>query len=129
MPLKVSSVLLLFGLALGLFSGPAAACSRPGTPNNVIAIPIASRTVKVEWTNTASETVWWDYDVRDNGVPIALRPGGNPPRADTRGFRYSNNFMIESGHTLCARLRARTEPGTRGCVSKLFSAFACAQAF
>jgi hypothetical protein len=85
MPLKVPNLLLLFGMVLGSFSSPAAAgCgSRPGTPSDVIAIAIAPQTIKVEWTNTASETVWWDYVLTDNGAPINLRPGVTP-RARTR---------------------------------------------
>ena len=126
-----------FGLAaivLGaLASLPArAGCDRPGTPTNVTANPVFGviGMVHVEWTNTASEEVWWDYDVTHNGVRVPQR-AGMPPRVGEgqAGWRFGNNFSPGQGVTACYRLRARTAPGPKGCVSKIFSNTACATAF
>jgi len=130
MTLKLVSLLFVTGVASTLFVSPAAAScgDRPGTPTNVTATPVFPGMIRVEWTNTASETVWWDYDVRHDGVLIPQR-AGQPPRADGMlGWRIQNNFAPGQGVWACYRLRARTAPGTKGCVSQIFSNWACARA-
>jgi hypothetical protein len=74
MALKFAGSIFATNLVIGLFSCPAmAGCGdRPGTPTNVTANPVFGvfGMVRVEWTNTASEEVWWDYDVTHNGARV-----------------------------------------------------------
>jgi hypothetical protein len=74
MALKFAGSIFATSLVIGLFSCPAmAGCGdRPGTPTNVTANPVFGvfGMVRVEWTNTASEEVWWDYDVTHNGARV-----------------------------------------------------------
>ena len=133
MTLKFAGWLFATSLVIALFSCAATAgCGdRPGTPTNVTANRVFGvfGVVHVEWTNTASEEVWWDYDVTHNGVRVPQR-AGMPPRvaAGQVGLRFGNSFSPGYGVTACYRLRARTAPGPKGCVSKIFSNTACARA-
>jgi hypothetical protein len=146
MALRLASLLFACGVALTLFLSPASAgcSSRPGTPTNVTARATWPGAILVEWTDTADETVWWDYDVTElrrscsfingqrhcrwRGVNIPQR-AGQPPRADgLKGWRLQNTFLPGSGVSQCYRIRARTGPGAEGCVSEIFSNTACATA-
>ena len=75
-------------------SSPARACDRPGTPTNVTAFSRFPGSITIEWTNTASEEVWWDYDVRHNGVSVPQR-AGMPPRVASGQirWRFQNHFF------------------------------------
>ena len=133
MTLKFAVSIFATNLAIAICSCSAiAGCGdRPGTPIKVTANPVFGvfGVVHVEWTNTASEEVWWDYDVTHNGVRVPQR-AGMPPRvaAGQVGLRFGNSFSPGYGVTACYRLRARTAPGPKGCVSKIFSNTACARA-
>ena len=133
MTLKFAVSIFATNLAIAVCSSSAiAGCGvRPGTPIKVTANPVFGvfGVVHVEWTNTASEEVWWDYDVTHNGVRVPQR-AGMPPRvaAGQVGLRFGNSFSPGYGVTACYRLRARTAPGPKGCVSKIYSNTACAKA-
>src|SRR5262245_48081576 len=107
------------GVALTLFVSPAAAScgDRPGTPTNVTATSFFRGMIQVEWTNTASESpLWWDYEVFENGQRVPQRAGLPPIANGMQGWRLENNFLPGPGVWGCYRLRARTGPGTQGCV-------------
>lgn len=107
----------------------ARACSdRPGTPTGVTA-HVTSQIppmIQVRWTNTASETVFWDVEMTDGAGAIAQALPAGIGRGDTGvGLPVSNTYTVEHGVTRCFRVRARTERHTEGCVSEIWSNRAC----
>jgi hypothetical protein len=114
--------------AFGAMPAMAACSDRPGTPTNVTARMTSESppTVQVSWTNTASETVWWDVERTDASGRADPLPAGIG-RGDTgKGLRISNSYSIPAGETRCFRVKARTARGTQGCVSAIWSNRACA---
>jgi len=114
--------------AFGAMPAMAACGDRPGTPTNVTArmTSEAPPTVHVSWTNTATETVFWDVEMTAPSGKVNPLPAGIG-RGDTgKGLRISNSYSIRAGATLCFRVKARTARGTSGCVSALWSNRACA---
>ena len=121
--------------ALATASAANAACSdRPGTPNRVKAEPFAHSprdTILFTWFDTtrASERVWHDIEVTDGkgrlvqsltGVGIGAMSGGGKQQSEKQFSGLAPNT------TRCFRIRARDEAGTKGCVSKIWSARVCA---
>jgi hypothetical protein len=112
------------------------ACDRPGTPDDVKAVARVStdaegrwiRQMVLSWRNTAStgETVWWDIETTDGaGVVVpGLRLRGRP--ANYYHQPLYNVLNVERSITRCFRIKARTGPGTEGCVSERWSARVCA---
>jgi hypothetical protein len=118
---------------LGATSANASCNDRPGTPTNVTADPSppsTAPTIGVSWSNTANndETVFWDVEVTDgHGRAVQDEPRPGAGRGDRgRGLRVSNTYSAPPGVTRCFRVKARTEPGTQGCVSEIWSNQACA---
>jgi hypothetical protein len=131
--MRTQSMATLAGTAMlaAAFLAPAAmaACSdRPGTPTNLSARMTSESppTVQVSWTNTATETVFWDVEMTDSRGKVFPLPAG-VGRGDTgKGLRASNSYSIPAGETRCFRVRARTARGTAGCVSQIWSGKVCA---
>jgi hypothetical protein len=123
----------LAALAALAAAGAAHACSdRPGTPNNIKVEPALGReatALRVSWTNTASQRVWWDFEVTDQaGRAVKMKGGmgGIGPAATTKGTTQTKDFVLnKSGTTRCFRIRARTGPFASGCVSEQWSARVC----
>jgi hypothetical protein len=131
MATKLISVLLVAMMLSTTFArGLAhAACSdRPGTPNNVRAVPLTQTEIQVRWRNTASERVWWDVEMRgsENGPVIPL-PAGVGRGEQGFGLESSNVYSVPgAGTRRCFRVKARTGPHTEGCLSAQWSGQACA---
>ena len=68
--IRISLAAVLIAVSALAASPAAAACGdRPGTPNNVKVELVAGRESDVllfRWNNTASERVWWDFEITDN---------------------------------------------------------------
>ena len=124
MTLKFAVSIFATNLAIALCSSSAiAGCGdRPGTPTNVTANPVFGvfGMVRVEWTNTASEEVWWDYDVTHNGVRVPQR-AGMPPRvaAGQVGLRFGNSFSPGYGDSMLSLARADRAWAEGMCVENL----------
>ena len=106
-----------------------AACSdRPGTPTNVTAriTQVVPAIIQVTWTNTASEQVWWDVEMTDGTGRVAEPLPAGIGRGDSvKGMTATNSYQVPNGVTRCFRVKARTERGTGGCVSQVWSNRAC----
>ena len=122
----------------GLAGSPGAACSdsdRPSAPDMVTVENRDSRdasgqTVRemlLKWRNTASngERVFWDVEVTNGaGRVVNSITGGLRPSSSHHEPRF-NSFLVGPGEFRCYRIRARTGPGTSGCVSPAFSPKVC----
>jgi hypothetical protein len=117
-----------FTTALGVMPTMAACGDRPGTPTNVTARMTSESppTVHVSWTNTATETVWWDLEMTDASGKVHPLPAGIGRGETGKGLRSSNSYSLPAGETRCFRVKARTGRGTSGCVSAVWSNRACA---
>ena len=108
--------------------------SRPGTPNEVKAEALSATSIRFSWRNTTSRahvgqhTMYFDISVRDGkGNQVGKDMGGHGPFTVTYGSRSHQDFdRLATPQTLCFKIRARTERGTKGCVSQVFSAQVCA---
>ncbi|MBV9655376.1 MAG: RICIN domain-containing protein [Acetobacteraceae bacterium] len=81
----------------------------------------------MSWTDTASETVFWDVEMTDETGQTAEALPAGAGRGDTGvGLRVSNSYTVPGGVTRCFRVKARTERGTQGCLSEKWSNRACA---
>ena len=121
-----------------------AACgSRPGTPNEVKAELIGQDKIRFSWRNTTGRgmnrpgstssgdsphRMYFDISVRDGrGNMVGKDMTGTGPFSVTYGSRSQQEFAgLVVPATYCFRIRARTEGGTQGCVSQIFSAQVCA---
>jgi hypothetical protein len=137
--LVASFVAALSVLWLALASAPAlAGCGdRPGTPVNMTAT-LSNNQIQLNFTNTASEApIYWDIEVTD-GAGHYLDgnvAGVQGTRTQATGGQYSEmgRFQLTPiqggnfhwGIQYCFRVRARTQAGTQGCVSKLWNAPVC----
>lgn len=72
--------------------------------------------------------MYFDISVRDGkGNQVGLDKGGHGPFEVTYGSRSHQDFTgLSVPSTFCFSIRARTEGGTKGCVSQRFSARVCA---
>ena len=120
----------LIAVLLAVFSGTSIsfACSdRPGTPSRLGATRVTDHSAILHWQNNASEAVWFDIALTRNGrdVPGYTGVSGDrtrPPRG--YGLRKTINGLTP-GAKYCFRTRARTAPGSGGCVSAQWSASEC----
>jgi hypothetical protein len=122
-----------------------AACTdRPGTPTNVTAEAVSPTQIKVTWLNTTrafditgtqfAHNMWFDISVREiakDGSAIVSplsRTGWGPVRVTPpMGSPSSTTFDgLRPGTRYCFSMRARTEGGTQGCISKVASNSGCA---
>jgi hypothetical protein len=132
MAMKSSTVSLVAMILLTPLSAATAKAScddRPGTPTGVTA-RVTSQSppmIQVRWTNTATETVFWDVEMTDEkGNMAEVLPAGIG-RGDTGvGLPIENTYTVPAGVTRCFRVKARTERHTEGCVSRDWSNRACA---
>ena len=111
-----------------------AACSdRPGTPVDVRARLTGTLppTIEVSWTNTArnDETVFWDVE-HTVGVVVFPNPAGIGRGDRGKGLRVSNTYTVDAPKDKpvehCFKVKARTERGTNGCTSEVWSNRGCA---
>ena len=129
--MKRTSIAAAVIVLAALAASPAeSACgSRPGTPNNVKVEPTPGRpaTLRVTWTNTASERVWWDIDVTDQtGRNFPQKAGAGGPAGQKKGSSHVWSYTVQQANaTRCFRIRARTGPFDTGCVSEQWSARVC----
>lgn len=110
--------------------------SRPGTPNDLRIEPDSgapTTSLLLSWQNTTGRaieerTMFFDISVRDaHGQQVGRDLTGVGPFTDlTYGSRSSYAFDgLRPGQTLCISMRARTQGGTKGCVSGRFSNQVC----
>ena len=133
--MKRGSVAAVLATLTALAASPAeSACGdRPGTPNNIRVDPAPGKpatALRVTWTNTASQRVWWDFEVTDSaGQPVKMKGGlgGIGPASTQRGSTVTKDFGVNKPGTIrCYRIKARTGPFNSGCVSEQWSARVCA---
>ncbi|MGD9830671.1 MAG: fibronectin type III domain-containing protein [Bradyrhizobium sp.] len=117
---------------VAIFTGPflseaAASCgSRPGTPNRVGVTRITDSSARLYWTNTASEAVWYDIALTRRGEPIPGQTGIHGVGRQIRGWEVQQSIKgLTPGTKYCFQVRARTEPGSKGCVSLQWSSRVC----
>ena len=132
MVMKSSQVFLVamtLSIALATTAAHAGCGDRPGTPTGVTArvtSQIPPR-IQVRWTNTATETVFWDVEMTDERGNIAEALPAGIGRGDTGvGLPVENTYTVPPGVTRCFRVKARTARHTEGCVSEIWSNRACA---
>lgn len=123
-------VVMTLSTVLAAAAADAACTDRPGTPTGVTA-RVTSQfppMIQVRWTNTATETVFWDVEMTDEQGNIPKEaPGPGIGRGDEGvGLPVENTYTVPAGVTRCFRVKARTARHTEGCVSKIWSARACA---
>lgn len=87
------------------------------------ATPTSSDRINLQWTNTATERLWWDISVTDGrGRNTAHSLTGVGRGDQSRGTPASHVFIgLQPNQTLCLRIKVRTAAKTEGCVSKLDS--------
>jgi hypothetical protein len=127
----VSKLLVAVGLSMALAAASAeASCGdRPGTPDNVRTKVWSDTEINFRFRNT---TRWgqmcFDIDVTV-GPQNSPGPGITGALCHVVAYQglYSHDFRGLTPNTrYCFRVRARTEPGTEGCTSQIWSAWACA---
>jgi hypothetical protein len=108
-------------VAMILFVATAAqaACDdRPGTP--VWRIPgwNSATSIHLSWINKATESpIWWDLEISDGSGNVLSSQAGIQPIGTGFNQNLSMDLNVPLGAQRCYRLKARTEPGTEGCVS------------
>ncbi len=119
---------------LALASVADAAClDRPGTPNEVKAEPTRGKerdSLTFSWHDTvgAREPVCHDFEVTDAAGRVVQSLAGVSCRGIGANLgRDERDFGgLPPNTTGCVRIKGRTEAGTKGCVSKIWSARVCA---
>lgn len=109
---------------------------RPGTPNQLQAEPLAgspASAIRFSWRNTTGKSIeqprmWFDMAITDaSGALVQNLTGVGPYEGIRYGSRSSRDFTgLVPNQTLCLRIRARTGPGTTGCISRLVAGPVCA---
>lgn len=133
MAMRSSIVFLVTMTLLTTLATPTAdaACTdRPGTPTGVTTRVTSEfpPMIQVRWTNTATETVFWDVEMTDERGNIAeALPAGIGRGDEGVGLPVTNTYTVPAGVTRCFRVKARTERHTGGCVSEIWSNRACAR--
>jgi hypothetical protein len=131
----VSLFLVAVSLPVVLAAGSANACDEPGTPTDVTVDVIWNfpPRIRATWTNKANsdETAFWDVEITDGKTPPTFfnPPPGSGRPGTFRDEPMSNSWEVDAAvgtrATRCVRIKARTGPGTQGCLSKNFSNQAC----
>jgi hypothetical protein len=133
-PSRIRSTALAAVIIFGLLSpgiAPVHAADRPGTPTNVTATaqdPTSSRlpSVRVSWTNTATEDVCFEFYSTQNGSPSDLGAGCVGHGLASSDYVFEG---LQPTTTYCFQVRARDWNGgdpQDGLVSNDWSALACA---
>lgn len=109
----------------------ALACSsRPGTPTDVRAEALSQSSINFTWRDTTRPGEiplgpFYDIEVTDsNGTSLRESLTG-------KGYMFGGRVFkkLDFNKEYCFRIRARTEAGTKGCVSKRWSTRVCATTF
>jgi hypothetical protein len=125
-----------------LAASPAGACTdRPGTPDRVSVEPLSPTSLRLKFriTTRDKENRFYDVEVEEvtpppPGTQLEIRkkvrafPGVRAHGPYYLGFGAMDHFDftgLAPGKKHCARLRARTEAGTKGCVSDVWSGAPC----
>jgi hypothetical protein len=127
-----------------------AACTdRPNTPANLSVKRVAANVIELSWQNTTRVTnvfgtpilhnMWFDITVMESSPPEAgakrsafSRTGWGPVRVPGQfeqdsAYISSTKFEgLRPNTKYCFFMRARTERGTQGCISKAATDWACA---
>jgi len=123
--MKLPFTLATLMVTVALAHPARAACSdRPGTPNQVLITPGAPGQLRLKWHNTAREgAAYWDIAIFRNNKEIQGLTGISASKLrDT----YFHEFTgLESAARYCFKVRARTQAGSQGCVSLLWSQSQC----
>lgn len=129
--------LTIFAGTWALFgAGTAAACTdRPGTPNNLSAEVTSATSIRFKFRITTRDNEvrkYYDYYVveRPGGRRVVDFGGVAAHGPYFLGFGSTTWFDVNDlkpGGTYCFYVRARTEPGSKGCVSEKWSAPVCAR--
>jgi hypothetical protein len=124
-------------LALMVLAPPAmAACGdRPGTPNNLSAEVTSATSIRFKFqirTRDNEVRKYYDYFVveKPSNRQVVNRGGVSAHGPYYLGFGATTWFNVSDlkpGGEYCFQVRARTEPGTKGCVSEKWSGPACAK--
>src|SRR5579871_3656253 len=126
---------LVVGISLAVIGcaglSTAQACDRPGTPNQVLAMPMSPTAISLTWHNTTSKAggsqdMWFDISVTDGAgrplVPSLSITGGAGQRGVKYGQSSSYTFNgLAPGREYKFQMRARDAGGTGGCVSQVGS--------
>ena len=143
---RLSLILLVSVWPVAISSAHAGCGDRPGTPNELRAEPLASApntTIRFSWRNTtgkgmnksgstssgdAPHKMYFDIWVRDSkGRNIGKDLTGYGPYSVTYGSRSHKDINhLSTPETRCFYIRARTGPGTKGCISKIAAGPVCA---
>jgi len=104
-----------------------AACGdRPGTPVWKSISWLSKSQIHLVWINKATEMVWWDLEITNEATRQFL---SNQAGIQPIGTRFNQNLTMDlrmpPGAQRCYRLKARTAPGTEGCVSANWSGPIC----
>ena len=129
---KTVALSLAAAFCLGLLPHAAAlACSsRPGTPTDVRAEALSQSSINFKWRDTTRPGEiplgpFYDIEVTDSkGTSLKESMTG-------KGYMFGGRVFkkLDFNKEYCFRIRARTEAGTKGCVSKNWSARVCATTF
>ena len=147
MPAKyLTPILLVSALPFAISAAQASCGDRPGTPNELKAEPLAGAptpTIRFSWRNTTGRgmnksgstssgdtphRMYFDITVRDEkGNDAGKGLTGTGPFSVTYGSRSYKDFdRLGVPQRLCFWIRARTEGGTQGCISKIAAGPVCA---
>jgi len=112
-----------------------AACDdRPGTPNRLTTRVNSDSSITLGWTNrrrvafNLGQRTCWDIEVRDGrGAAVGKDVTGGSCIGVGFGSLAGHRFDgLDENKRYCFRVRARTEPGTEGCVSQIWAGPVCA---
>lgn len=110
---------------LGATPAGASCDDRPGTPNEVRAVATSPTTIELSWTNTTrlNEAPNMCFDIYVSGDSVNRNITGGACAGNVGyGSRSSHVFTgLVPGTTYYFSMRARTAPGTEGCISALES--------
>jgi Fibronectin type III domain len=110
-------------------ASPGNACERPGTPDNVRTRSVTTSSITLAFRNTTrwGEGVCFDYELRDSTWKLVANLAGVNCSSGSYHQPKSHKFSrLQPNTRYTMRVRARTGPGTKGCVSKIWSAYVSA---
>lgn len=119
---------IAFTVATALSSNADASCSRrPGTPNEERAVAISDTEISYSWRVTDDGDMYYDmYVLGPRNENVGKNRTGDGPYPSRFGRRAGTTFSgLRPNTRYCFAIRARTEGGTEGCVSKNQSSLQC----
>lgn len=137
---RLKSLLGIAGTVLLLPTAAFASCNnRPGTPTDVTATALSMSEIRLNFRDTrgAGETAgsifggppsiaYFDVEVTDQNGNLQPQTSAGRVQGYVHRMNYEIYKNLAQDKTYCFRLKARTEPGTQGCVSLRWSGRACA---